>query len=318
MSEQSTAVAVQQPAQAPPTVQHRAAGLLRPIAPTGEIIAAQNDARAFIASALEKGRDYGVIPGTGDKATLLKPGSERICAGFGVRVVPEIVEMEIDHDREVPWTKRKKKWNNRHKGDKTFEWDSESGVSYGLYRYVVRCDLFQIDTGLLLGSGIGSASTMESKYVDRPRDAENTVLKMAKKRAQIDATLTTFGLSDQFTQDLDDFREDFAQEAVAEVQTAPAVTLASEAQLTDLRAQAKANGPESVAWLETKIAAGIPEEDVPLVFGALREQADILRRARRGRQQAESAPALDSQEATVAAGNIDALSDEDILFGREG
>ena len=55
--------------------------------------------------------------------------------------------------------------------------------------------------GGMLGQGVGSASTMEKKYRYRTvngkkvenediADVYNTVLKMAKKRAHIDATLT--------------------------------------------------------------------------------------------------------------------------------
>jgi hypothetical protein len=188
------------------------AGLLRPIAAPAEVLQAQEEARALIQQALQPGRDYGVIPGTGDKPTLLKPGSERVLAAFGCYPDPEVLEQEVDHDREVHWQKRKKRWNNKHRGDKTFTWVVEDGVSLGLYRYVVRCRLVRRETGEVVGSGIGSCSSMESKYVDRPRDSENTILKMAKKRAQIDATLSTFGLSDQFTQDVEDNPDIYRQE----------------------------------------------------------------------------------------------------------
>src|SRR5690606_23849470 len=63
------------------------------------------------------------------------------------------------------------------------------------------------ESGLVIGSGMGSCSSLESKYISRPRDLENTILKMAKKRAYVDATLSTFGLSDQFTQDVEDMAE---------------------------------------------------------------------------------------------------------------
>jgi hypothetical protein len=49
-----------------------------------------------------------------------------------------------------------------------------------------------------------------------PADVSNTVLKMAKKRGQIDLTLTALGCSDLFAQDLEDLdeslRNNFAQE----------------------------------------------------------------------------------------------------------
>src|SRR5690606_25684207 len=82
--------------------------------------------------------------------------------------------------------------------------NTEDGLSLGLYRYVVECRLVHRASGVTVGQGIGSCSSMESKYIDRPRDSENTILKMACKRAYIAATLNTHGLSDQFTQDMED------------------------------------------------------------------------------------------------------------------
>jgi hypothetical protein len=68
-----------------------------------------------------------------------------------------------------------------------------------------------------VGSGVGSCSTLESKYrykkdyqtkakYENPdiADVYNTCLKMAKKRALVDATLTATGASDFFTQDVED------------------------------------------------------------------------------------------------------------------
>lgn len=179
-------------------------GLLRPVAAPADVLDAQNETRKLISTALKKGRDFGPIPGAGDKPVLLKPGGERICAAFGCAPRYRIVSSEIDHDREVEWTKRKKEWKNR----KFAGWKTESGVSRGLYRYVVECELEHRGSGTVIGQGIASASTMESKYIDRPRDSENTVLKMAEKRAFIAATLNAFGLSDEFTQDIDDMQSD--------------------------------------------------------------------------------------------------------------
>jgi Homeodomain-like domain-containing protein/HNH endonuclease len=191
---------------APP---RQAIRLLRPIAEPSEIVAAQNEMRAMVHGALKDGRDFGKIPGT-DKPTLLKPGAERVALGFGCYYgEPIIVEREIDHDREVKWTKRKKKWRNAHQGDREFTWEEDSGVSLGLYRYVVRVQVINRDNGQVVGEGIGACSTTESKYIDRPRDSENTVLKMAHKRAIVAACLVTFGLSDEFTQDVES-EEDLA------------------------------------------------------------------------------------------------------------
>lgn len=182
--------------------------MVMPIASPKEILAYQDIVHKLIQDGLKLGVDYGVIPGTGDKPSLLKPGSERIFLAFGAAPHFEILQSEIDHNRESPFQKKKKIWNNKFKGDRSFTEAIESGVSLGLYRYVVKCKIIRSVDNRFLGDGIGSCSSLESKYVDRPRDLENTILKMAKKRAQIDACLTTFALSNRFTQDVEDMQDD--------------------------------------------------------------------------------------------------------------
>lgn len=189
--------------------------LLRPIAPAAEVIVAQNETRELISKALQKGRDFGEIPGT-NKPTLFKAGAERIILAFGCFARFRTIESEIDHDREVKYLKKSKNWRNAHKGDRSFTWKEEAGASLGLYRYVVECEIVDRNTDQVVGSFIGSCSSMESKYIDRPRDVENTIIKMAEKRALVGAGLTTFGLSDQFTQDV----EDLPRDVVADGQSA--------------------------------------------------------------------------------------------------
>lgn len=159
--------------------------LLSPIASPAQIADAHKEAVAVIKNVLEEGRDYGKINGT-NRETLLKAGAERLCIAFGSYPSFEVADTEIDHDRL-----------NEHR----------SGRSYGLYRYVIRCKIRLRQTDEIIGEGIGSCSTLESKYISRPRDCENTVLKMAEKRAFVAATLHAFGLSDRFTQDVEDMVE---------------------------------------------------------------------------------------------------------------
>lgn len=185
MSETTTALAT---VTAAPVA--RPAGLLRPVVRPAELIDAHKEAAAVLREALEDGRDYGAIPGAGAKKVLLKPGAERLCVAFGLRPTFDVVTNEADHDREVAFVDRFRK----------------AATSRGLYRYVVRCRLER--DGVVVGEGVGSCSTMESKYVSRPRDSENTVLKMAKKRAFVDAVLGTLSLSDRFTQDIEEAAAD--------------------------------------------------------------------------------------------------------------
>lgn len=164
----------------------RPTGPLRPVVSPAALIEAHKEAADVLRSALEDGRDYGAIPGAGPKKVLLKPGAERLCVAFGLQPVYSLLSSETDHDREVHYSDRKR----------------GAATSTGLYRFVVKCQLTR--DGIVVGEGIGSCSTMEQKYVSRPRDSENTVLKMAKKRALVDAVLGTLSLSDRFTQDVGD------------------------------------------------------------------------------------------------------------------
>lgn len=159
--------------------------LLRPVASPTQLIERHKEITALIQEALEEGVDYGPIPGTSGKNVLLKPGAERLCVAFGCHPEYRILESNADHEKQ-----------------NTFEKYGKANRSVGFYRYVVACDL--VRDGKVVGSGVGSCSTMEGKYISRPRDCENTVLKMGQKRAMVAAVLNTFALSDRFTQDVDD------------------------------------------------------------------------------------------------------------------
>jgi hypothetical protein len=126
---------------------------------------------------MQKGTHYGSVPGCGSRMVLLKPGADVLAMTFRLSPEYRITRHEMqDGHRE----------------------------------YEVTCIMRGAD-GTVIGEGVGSASTMEKKYRYRNgeenpdiADVYNTVLKIAKKRAHIDATLTCTGASDMFTQDLID------------------------------------------------------------------------------------------------------------------
>lgn len=162
-----------------------------------------------VSAIMVKGVDYGVIPGT-DKPTLYKPGAEKLVEFYGL-----IASVTVDEQRE--------------------DWER------GFWHYRVTCTLTNRRTGEVLANGVGSCNSMESRYRWRvewgntPRtqqpagdgwqwvhtkrggawkrrtenedrwDLPNTILKMAKKRAYVDATLSVTRSSGMFTQDLEDF-----------------------------------------------------------------------------------------------------------------
>ncbi len=230
--------------------------LIRPVASPGHLIQLHRQVAETIQALLVKGTDYGTIPGT-DRPTLLKPGAERICFAFGVYPRYEVVDREIDHDRAVEWTKRKKVWTNEYRGDKRYTWQEETGTSRGLYRYEVRCTLVRREDGVPVAEGMGLCSTMESRYCDRPRDSENTVLKMAQKRALVAAVLNGFGLSDRFTQDLEDF---VADGEAAKPEPSPAGEETGEL-ATDAQRQLLARLMRSHVWTEDERRVAMRQMD---------------------------------------------------------
>lgn len=181
--------------------------LMKPIASPKELIIYHDEMAKIIKDALKEGVDYGTIPGT-KKPTLYKAGAERINIAFGTHPEYYLIEKEADHDRE-------NKYKDRY---------NKECLSYGLYRYIYKCKIIRNTDGATIGEGEGVCSTLEAKYIQRPRDSENTALKMAQKRAFLAATLHTFGLSDRFTQDMEDFHHQEEQTSKAAESSRPVVT----------------------------------------------------------------------------------------------
>ncbi|HEX4455690.1 MAG TPA: hypothetical protein VH143_32740 [Kofleriaceae bacterium] len=207
-------------------------------------ILALKERRAHIVEVMREllieGHHFGRIPNTGDKQVLLLAGAQMLAASVGLGPQYEIERIDLA---------------NTHR------------------EYQVLCTLNNIATGVAVGQGVGSCSTMESRYrwrkgerscpecgaaaiikgksdygggwlcfskkggcgtkwpdgaaeiesqlVGRVENSDiadtfNTVLKMAKKRAFVDAVLTTLGASDLFTQDLEDLVTEVDRETPAE------------------------------------------------------------------------------------------------------
>lgn len=159
-------------------------GLLRPIVTHENFERARLELQDSIRHVLRDGVHFGLVKGV-KKPFLFKHGAETVMALMGCRPVFEVVDEERDHDRVVEW----------------LDYSGNEKTSIGLYRRVSRCRVVHIETGVEVGQGQGEASTTESKYISRPRDCGNTIVKMADKRAYVAAVLYTFGLSDSFTQD---------------------------------------------------------------------------------------------------------------------
>jgi hypothetical protein len=179
--------------------------------------------QAVVQKTLKKEHDYGVIPGTGNKPTLLKPGAEKILMLMGLTSEYEVIEKVQDYDR-------------------------------GFFAFTVKCVLSKGDTKVT--EGVGHANTREKRYTSGrqqdPYTLANTVLKMAKKRAQVDAVLTVASLSEIFTQDLEDLENEYdaplqrpkQQQKPNQRKQTNSNQPATEAQLKKIYAQVKEYGLE--------------------------------------------------------------------------
>jgi hypothetical protein len=215
-----SAQVIPHPSQSLPTLTSNAAKI-------DEIKSQVNLIQHVMREVMREDEHFGVIPGCGDKPALLKPGAEKLMLTFRLANDLEIETVDLP----------------------------------GLHReYRVKVTIYA-PNGQRLGTGVGSCSTMESKYrfrtgpvedtgrpvpkaywenresnpgraqsliggkgysvkkidgvwkivqqgekveFDNPADNYNTCLKMAKKRALVDAVLTSTAASDLFTQDIDE------------------------------------------------------------------------------------------------------------------
>ena len=156
--------------------------------------------------------DYGTIPGCGDKPTLLKPGAEKILMALGITSTYELIEHTEDFDGKgfFAYTVKCTLFKNNAKITEGLGHANSKEKKWAL-EYVYEKDLPQgTDKDLLKKKKIESSKGTFYKYeVEADANSKaNTILKMAKKRSQIDAVLTVASLSEIFTQDFDDLPEE--------------------------------------------------------------------------------------------------------------
>ena len=189
----------------------------------------------IMVAAMKDGEHYGKIPGCGSKPTLLKPGAEKLCLTF--RLAPTYVVEERLLERghreyRVQCTlssiitkafigqgvgvcstmeaKYRYRQNTAEPTDKPVPrayWDVR-GEDPAKAQELIGGRGFSVKK--VDGKGWMIARGGEKVEHDNPADHYNTVLKMAKKRALVDAVLTATAASDIFTQDLEDITANLA------------------------------------------------------------------------------------------------------------
>lgn len=84
--------------------------------------------------------------------------------------------------------------------------DVAKSKNYVMYEF--KCSLYS-QPGQLVGEGFGSCNSEEKDgWKKNPLKYQNNIMKIAKKRAHVDATLTGLGASNVFTQDIEDMDEE--------------------------------------------------------------------------------------------------------------
>lgn len=247
----------------------------------------------IVQKTLKRGHDYGVIPGT-DKPTLLKPGAEKILMLMGLTSEYHITERIQDYDK-------------------------------GFFAFTVRCELYK--NGIKITEGVGHCNTKERKYRNQdPYTLANTCLKMAKKRAQIDATLTVASLSEVFTQDIEDMAE-FIQTEKTETMTptdaANTVIKFGKHKGKTIREVYKED-KQYIGWLLNNAKDPILKQAVQIVLDELKEhkakQAEKaqqeLEQPKQETQQKQTEQSSETQQEELNFEELDGIeiSDEDVPF----
>ena len=127
---------------------------------------------AIVVKHLKAGRDYDRLPNT-TKPTLLKSGAEILAGVFSFRTTAKVISRVENFDKQF-------------------------------VLYEVGVTVFDKDNNIV-AEGLGSCNSRERKYLKTDFATNlNTVLKIAKKRAFVDAILTATHASHIFTQDIED------------------------------------------------------------------------------------------------------------------
>ena len=185
---------------------------------------------------MERGEDYGEIPGT-KKPTLLKPGAEKLCNLFGL--IPRYEQVATvedwtgaDHAGEPFFNYRVKcvldrgdaimgegegscsSWESKYryrKSERVCPSCGKDAIIKGKAEYGGGWVCFKKKNGCgaTFKDGDPAIEGQTAGLVENPdlADQYNTVLKMGKKRALVDAVLTATAASDIFTQDIEEFAD---------------------------------------------------------------------------------------------------------------
>lgn len=183
----------------------------------------------FVRDYLVKGEDFGEIPGA-PKPTLLKPGADKLCELYGLSDDYEFIERVEDYERGIFDYTIKCILTDRRRGvmvssglgscnswEKKYRWRDAKRVCPQCGKDAIIKGKEEYGGGWLCFGKKGGCNAKfaetDPKIVEQTvgrvanedvADLKNTILKMSKKRAKVDATLSATRSSGIFTQDIED------------------------------------------------------------------------------------------------------------------
>ena len=184
----------------------------------------------FVKEYLVDGEDFGTIPGT-PKPTLYKPGADKLCELYGLADEYEVTQRTEDFERglfdyEVKCVlvrkpemllvstglgscnsyEKKYRWRDAQRKcpvcgkESIIKGKEEYGGGFLCFAKKGGCGAkFSDDDPAIVSQSVGKVQNEDIA------DIKNTILKMAKKRSKIDATLSATRSSGIFTQDMEDW-----------------------------------------------------------------------------------------------------------------
>jgi hypothetical protein len=185
-----------------------------------------NQIQRLMNEVLQKDVDYGIIPGLpkGSKPSLLKAGSEQILAMFRIAVEPIVEDLSTEDCFRYRVTcrltdTRTEAFLGAGVGEcSTNETKYKWKRTYSQKEYEATPPDQRRSKWVSYRDDHNQPQEVEYLMIrQEPADLANTVLKMAKKRAQIDGTLTVTGASSMFSQDLEE--DELAGESHTETTT---------------------------------------------------------------------------------------------------
>ena len=250
-------------AYAPDTL--RPADIIRQVALIQEVMAA----------VMKDGEHYGKIPGCGDKPTLLKPGAEILNLTFRMAPRFKVDERELAGGHREFYiecglysinsgaflgmgvgfaTTMESKYRYRNIAD--YELTGEDIPKDSKER---KKDYRKQGFGMKKVEGVWEwVKYTDAEKVENPDPADtyNTVLKMGKKRAMVDAVLTVTAASDMFTQDI----EELPPTDMQPTESAPVINKATSGELAAIEALFS-----DLGWNAERIALKFKQAGVPSV-----------------------------------------------------